>query len=125
MILVFECKHCCKANRIKNMAFDRAELLKKINRVNSFSCKKCKFKTDYIINDIRASYGILYKILLLGTVISTILLVYWSINLVEFKKMTVQTPYLIPVISLIPSLFFFNWLINEKKKIRTFNKFKL
>lgn len=126
MILVFKCTGCKKPNRLNKVADDRVELAKQTGNSNTFKCKSCGMEKTYNVNDVIAKHGPLYNIFLCGMVIATAVILWIMIPwLDDSSKKLVQKWLLLPVAVALPAIFFFNWLINENKRIRNFNKFKL
>ncbi|MDH7447230.1 hypothetical protein [Aquimarina sp. 2201CG14-23] len=122
MILRVYCKDCLKPNRISSNASDRVQLSKEKGDLIELKCKHCSKNQKYSPNDVIGENGVLNLILLIGMILGTITLGIFLLKYVN--KGGVYSLYIIPVGIVIPSLIYFVWLLEEKKKIRLFNKFR-
>ena len=122
MILKFYCKSCFKSNRINSSAYDRIELSKEKGDQITSKCKHCFENRVYEINEINAGSSILELILFIISIIGSISIALFTLKYID--KGGVYSIFLLPVGIAIPFLLYFNWLIEERKKIKSFNKFK-
>lgn len=127
MILTFPCKSCGTNNSLKKHFSDRVDLSKKMGDSFSCKCKNCEEKNSYTANDIYAQHGSMYSFLLIGMIVASASLIYYLTIWIESKNVASQgwSWFLLAIAITIPSLLFFNWLMEEKNKIRNFNKYKV
>ncbi|MBQ0735245.1 hypothetical protein [Aquimarina celericrescens] len=122
MILRVYCRSCSKPNKISSYASDRVELSKEKGEVINVKCKYCSKTYGYGVNDVNAENGILNLILLIGMVVGTVVIAKFLLQYID--KGGVYSMFLLPVGVSIPGIIYFGWLLEEKKRIRMFNKFR-
>ncbi|WP_155839695.1 hypothetical protein [Aquimarina latercula] len=86
------------------------------------TCKHCLKTQERSLNDVFAENGILNLIFLIGMIIGTIIIANFLLKYLD--KGGIYSLFVLPIGIAIPSLIYFVWLIEEKKKIRSFNKFR-
>lgn len=122
MILRIYCKSCSKPNQISSYASDRVELAKEKGDEVKVKCKNCSKIYEYSTNDVIAENGILNIILLVGMIIGTIIIANYLFKYLD--KGGVYSMFLLPIGISIPGMIYFSWLLEERKKIKTFNRFR-
>ena len=122
MILKIYCKFCSKSNKISSHASDRVELTKEKGDEVKVKCKNCSKIYEYSTNDVTAENGILNIVLLVGMVIGTIIIATFLLKYID--KGGVYSMFLLPIGISIPGMIYFSWLLEERKKIKTFNRFR-
>ncbi|GAA4275980.1 hypothetical protein [Aquimarina mytili] len=122
MILRIYCKSCSKPNKINSYASDRVELAKEKGDLIKVKCNNCSKTHDYSANDVIAEGSILNLILLVGMIIGTIIIANFLIQYID--KGGIYSMFLLPVGISIPGIIYYSWLLEEKKRIKIFNRFR-
>ncbi len=101
------------------MANDRIELKMKYGEKIELTCKSCKTKKKYKINDIKAEQGIVSLVSFVVVLVLIVLAIYF---LWDYAIHQSSSRYLIPVAILGISLIYSTINKEENNKVRNFNR---
>lgn len=120
MRLVVLCRKCFNKNKIKANATDRFRLSQKIGEEFELKCSKCGNLNHYTVDDVEAEEGLAELVY-----ISVVIVAMVGGFLVLKDYIRINTWALIPALIAVPVSFYAAISSAERKKVSTFNRFKL
>ncbi|GAA4273652.1 hypothetical protein GCM10022258_29460 [Aquimarina gracilis] len=125
MRLVVYCKYCNTRNNAKIHSEDRLEIKKDYGDTFELKCSKCLENNQFRINDIKAEVNPIVNLVFMLSMLALIVCAFFYFNDYLFVSGTIQSVYLVPIGMGIPILIYFTWLGNERKKVNSFNRFRV
>jgi hypothetical protein len=117
------CKNCNYTNTIRSNSIDRVELEKEYTNNIEVTCLSCNETHIYNVNNVFATLNKGWHLFLtVITLFATVIVAYYILSNYWGKSFYI---YLVaPSISSIPSMIYFVYLKNERKKVRLFNRYR-